>query len=161
MAKPTREDVLRVLDYDASTGTLSWKVSNKVAGTLSTHRGRRYRRIKIKKRIYMVHQLIWLLETGQWPDRDVDHIDGDGTNNRISNLRLASRRENMGNQVRHRDNNSGCKGVSWHKGAGKWQAGIGHNNRRIHLGLFDNLNDARRAYAEAANRYFGAFARCV
>ena len=54
---------------------------------------------------------------------------------------------------------SGCKGVAWHKKAGEWQAGIGHNNKRIHLGLFDKLEDARQAYCEAAKKLHGEYAR--
>jgi hypothetical protein len=75
----------------------------------------------------------------------VDHINGDTLDNRRSNLRIVAHQNNMRNQAGPQKNNtSGILGVSWHKQRGKWNARIGHNGSKIHLGLFDNLEDATK-----------------
>jgi hypothetical protein len=89
----------------------------------------------------------------------VDHVDGDGLNNRRSNLRIATRAENNRNAAVRKDNTSGFKGVHWHKGDGRWQAQIRVAGKRIRLGAFDTPEAAHAAYCEAAARYHGAFAR--
>lgn len=88
-----------------------------------------------------------------------DHIDGDGLNNRRSNLRLATPSENARNQRRSRDNTSGFKGVWWHKGRRKWQAQIMAGGRQQYLGLFNTAEAAHAAYCEAAKSLHGEFAR--
>lgn len=90
---------------------------------------------------------------------DVDHINGDGLDNRRSNLRLATRSENMGNRPMQANNSSGFKGVTWNKKLNKWQAQIKGRGRSITLGCFDNLEEAALIYDEAARKYFGEFAR--
>jgi hypothetical protein len=91
--------------------------------------------------------------------RLVDHINSDGLDNRRVNLRPATNRQNQQNTRRRSDNTSGYKGVHWHALRGRWRAEITTDSRRIHLGLFDDPIQAARAYDEAANRYFGEFAR--
>lgn len=88
----------------------------------------------------------------------VDHIDRDGLNDRRSNLRLATTAQNCANTKLSSKNTSGHKGVSWNKAAGKWHAKICVNRRQIHLGLFDDINDAIRVRREHAVRYQGEFA---
>lgn len=88
-----------------------------------------------------------------------DHINGDGLDNRRSNLRLATHAENECNQRRHSNNTSGYKGVSLHKATQKWRASISINGIRKHLGLFDTAQDAYGAYCEAALKLHGEFAR--
>lgn len=89
----------------------------------------------------------------------VDHIDGNPLNNTRSNLRICSNTENVRNQRRHKNNTSGFKGVSWHANRGKWRAYITPNRKQIHLGLFDNTEDAARAYDAAALEHYGAYAK--
>jgi hypothetical protein len=87
-----------------------------------------------------------------------DHIDHDGSNNTKRNLRLCTRNQNGKNQRRRTDGRSKYKGVSWHKGDGRWHARIYHNGRCHHLGRFRREIDAARAYDRAARRLHGSFA---
>lgn len=87
----------------------------------------------------------------------VDHINGDGLDNRRINLRLATRHENMRNQHNQRSN-SGYRGVSWHRTRKKWGARIRYANKLWHLGWFDDPKEAALAYNKAALEYFGEFA---
>ena len=96
---------------------------------------------------------------GAEPGVLVDHIDGNGLNNRRSNLRLATNAENMRNARGHLDSASGAKGVSWHKGAAKWRAAIMADRQEHYLGLFDTVESAHAAYCDAAKRLHGQFAR--
>jgi hypothetical protein len=87
-----------------------------------------------------------------------DHIDHDGLNNQIANLRKCTQTQNRANQRRSKNNTSGAKGVRWHPVARKWQARITVKRQELYLGLFLNKTDASAAYDAAALRYFGEFA---
>jgi hypothetical protein len=89
----------------------------------------------------------------------VDHINGNGLDNRRCNLRPCTNSQNLCNRGRTRNNTSGYKGVSWDKRAHKWEASIGVDGKHKHLGRFDSREDAARAYNEAAKRLHGNFAR--
>ena len=98
--------------------------------------------------------------TGVDPKEDViDHIDGDGCNNKFANLRLCSNSENGFNRSLNANNTSGFKGVCWHKRSQKYMAYIKSNYKRIHLGLFDSPELAHMAYCKAAAELYGDFAR--
>ena len=93
-----------------------------------------------------------------WPM--VDHRNGDGLDNRRSNLRPATHSQNMGNKRRYRNNTSGFKGVTRNTGTGRpWRAVIKADGRRVHLGYFDTAEDAAHAYDRAAIDLHGEFAR--
>jgi len=89
---------------------------------------------------------------------DVDHIDGNGLNNRKSNLRLCTHAENVHNSRPMRNGSSKYKGVCWHKTYKKWYSSIGKTGKRFYLGRFDNEIDAALAYDKKAKELFGEFA---
>lgn len=101
------------------------------------------------------HTVIWAYYTGEWPDGEIDHIDGDRGNNRIENLRCVDKSTNQRNASRREDNTSGQVGVSFHKASGRWNARISTNGRRVFLGSFPEFEDAvaARKAAEAELGY--------
>ena len=111
-----------------------------------------YRGVKIDDRYELTHRVIFKEFHGFIPDNhQIDHIDGDKTNNRISNLRAVTQQENSENQHNpHKDGMSGHKGVSFHKASGRWQAAIMNRGKQIYLGLYESSEKAANAYAEAA-----------
>lgn len=92
-------------------------------------------------------------------DKQVDHKDGNGLNNRRYNLRIATNRQNAQNRPIPASNTSGYKGVSLYKRTGKWWTRIRVNGRLIHIGYFTDITEAAVAYDTAARHYFGEFAR--
>mgnify|MGYP000851944013 FL=1 len=93
------------------------------------------------------------------PDEEVDHVNGDGLDNRRCNLRLCTHAENGRNQRRPTNNTSGVKGVSWNSGRGRWEANIKTGGVSHFLGYFDSIDAAARAYDAAALAEHGEFAR--
>lgn len=87
----------------------------------------------------------------------VDHADSNKLNNNVNNLRYATRRENSQNATISKRNTSGCKGVAWQKKAKKWEAHIMIGGTKVHLGLFNSLEDAKQARIRRANQAFGEF----
>ena len=102
-----------------------------------------------------LHRAIMRAPTGM----EVDHIDGNGLNNRRSNLRLATHAENGRNARIRSDNTSGFKGVFQHKRDGSWRAQIHVDGRNKYLGVFRTPEDAHAAYVQAAANLHGPFAR--
>lgn len=157
-----------ILDYDPETGQFRWKqrfdvgnawnarMAGKVAGWVH---GDGYVGIGINGAIYQAHRLAWLWMTGKWPDDQVDHRDGNRSNNRFYNLRPATQAENCRNTRRPRNNTSGYKGVCFIKRTQRWRAQIRINRKRIYLGEFDAPEIAYQVYSRAACELHGDFAR--
>ena len=104
-----------------------------------------------------IHRLIMGLSASD--KREVDHINGNTLDNRKSNLRICLHSENVRNRRRNNVHTNGYKGTTFHKSKYKWQAQIGYQGKRIHLGYFDTQEEAYAAYCAAAVKYFGEFAR--
>lgn len=135
-----RPDELReICGYDPYSGKFSGKTG---VESFSVHMSSGYQIVSIKNKKYKAHRLAWLCVNGEWPLGEIDHINRDKSDNRISNLRVVSRSENMQNRSMASNNTSGHKGVVWNKKAKKWQAQLKINQRLIHLGFFESKDDA-------------------
>jgi hypothetical protein len=158
------DEVRSLITYDAETGEFTWesrgsqdreskrwstRFAGKRAGRIDSHG---YRQIDMRGMTFLAHRLAFAMTYGRWPIGDIDHIDGDKTNNRISNLREATRRENMQNQTRRSNNKSGYSGVYWRTKKKKWLAKICANGKHHHLGTFDCPHKAHQAYLAAKQR---------
>jgi hypothetical protein len=101
-----------------------------------------------------LHQFIVSVPQG----KDIDHINGDGLDNRKCNLRICTRSENAANKCKYKKTRSRFKGVGWHKRGRKWEAQIMCNYKKIYLGLFDSELEAAQAYNKKALALFGEHA---
>ena len=135
------------------------KTKGKVAGNVFVSKsGTKYRYMKIDGKNHKAHQLVFFLYHGYVP-KEIDHIDGDGLNNCITNLRPASRSDNMKNQGVRSDNKVGTTGIWRDEQRNRWQAYIKVDKKQIHLGRFKDLNLAIQARKEAEIKYFGEWSR--
>jgi hypothetical protein len=156
-----------LLSYDPLTGVFLWLQDRggKRAGDEAGCRKRTYIAISVDDRVYRAHHLAWLYMTGEWPDPFVDHRDLDKHNNVWTNLRLATKSQNMANVGLIKSNKSGLKGVSRYRAGenyGKpWQAQIQKDGRTIYLGHYATKEEGHAAYCEAAEKIFGEFARAA
>jgi hypothetical protein len=178
---PTVEMLHRLLVCDAEAGRLFWRArtpdlfasgrqtaehncaswNSRWAGkeAFTADDGMGYRQGAIFGRLYRAHRVIWCMVHGAWPVEMLDHIDGNTSNNRLSNLRGATYAENNRN-VRSADGStSEYLGVFWSKSESRWVAAIKPQRRKITLGRFKDECDAARAYDAAARVHFGTFAR--
>ncbi len=154
---PTQEYLRSILRYDPETGFLYWKeiipcrinIGDR-AGTL-TQDG--YISIKVGGRSYRAHRIICCMVYGEFPLDEVDHIDHIKHNNRLENIRLATRLENMRNQIMHITNTSGATGVCWDRRRCKWLARIHIEGKSNFLGYFKEKSDAIQARATANIKY--------
>jgi hypothetical protein len=159
----TAERLREVLSYDPKEGVFVWRVSPtrrvKAGAIAGSTNNRGYRRIGIDGKSYHASRLAWFYIHGEWPEREIDHRNVDPSDNRISNLRLATRSENCANKRRAATNSSGMKGVVRRRDMNKWHAKIWKNGVHYHLGYFSTPEAAHAAYSKAANDLFGEFAR--
>ena len=152
-----------VLDYDPDTGNFTWRVGKSGAAGIGQIAGgptdRGYWRIEVDGTRYRAHRLAWLYMTDEWPSDQIDHINGTRSDNAWANLRLADNHLNHANSKTPSNNSSGFKGVSWVQARNKWAAYIKVNCKRLHLGYYNAPEDASAAYADAARKHWGEFAR--
>lgn len=154
------EDVRERLSYDPETGLFVWKDSRRPGW-----RGKRagcknsanYINIKFLGRSYQAHRLAWLITTGEWPVKDIDHENRDRSDNRWSNLREVDQSQNCANTPLYSNNSSNFKGVSFHIHRQKWQDNIQVNNNQKYLGIFNTPEQAYEVYLKAAKEAFGDF----
>jgi len=152
-SKITAERLREMLSYDPETGVFIRLIttSNRAPkGSVSgRNNGNGYLRMMVDGQTYYAHRLAWFYVYGTWPANEIDHRDGDGTNNRIDNLRQATHAQNGQNQPLRITNKSGMPGVSWLKSYQKWEAYIWLNCEKIGLGYFDDKKEAGEAYLNA------------
>ena len=121
-----------------------------IAGTLG---GRGYIDIGIDGKRYKAHRLAWLYIHGEFPSNklQIDHIDGNRTNNNIANLRVVTASQNLQNIKSAKSHNITSKilGVSWFKRDKKWQVEISVNKKKLYLGRYNDLEEAKSVYLSA------------
>jgi hypothetical protein len=141
----TQEKLKELLSYDRSTGVFTWAKARpkiqkgNIAG--STHPSG-YIRITVGGKRYQAHRLAWLFVNGSFPDHDIDHLNHCRSDNRISNLRSVTHKENGKNQSLYSSNTSGFTGVSFDKRDKKWISQIIVDGKYICMGRFANIEDA-------------------
>ena len=151
-ASLTQERLMSLVSYDAETGVFTWRITRRncktgaVAGSLL----KGYLRISIDSKIYAAHRLAWLYTYGCWPSGEIDHINRVRNDNRLCNLREATRELNTQNANVRVDSPYGIRGVTKHKYSNKYRARIQANKKAMLLGLFDTPEEAAAAYAAAA-----------
>jgi hypothetical protein len=179
---PPADYLRQLLELDAATGVLRWrertpemfpsgsrcapevicKTWNKLhAGKVAGYSHSRYGHLQVKLPVgkFLAHRLVWIMHFGDQPPEVIDHIDGDGSNNRPTNLRAASYAQNMANRKKQRSQaSSKFKGVRLAPYG--WVSRIGHKNERIHIGVFSTEEEAAKAYDCEARRIFGHYAKC-
>lgn len=155
------QDLLReVFDYDHETGDLIFKAKDSMTAEnrrwntryagrpCGSENSQGYLHVKLLGKKEKVHRMVFLFHKGYLPDV-IDHADNDKLNNRIENLREATRSENNRNARRRADNKSGIKGVTWHNQHQKWYATIRCEGKAKFLGLFANKVAADTAVKKA------------
>lgn len=161
---PSQEEINKLLRYEPDTGEFFWRVNrgrhgrNWAGSRTGSDRGDGYIRLIIGSRRYFAHRVAWLLVHGTEPEGEVDHINGNPSDNRISNLRIATHAQNISNSGKRKNNTSGFKGVSRGRTTG-FRATIFLHGKQIHLGSFVTKEEAYAAYCKAARDLHGEFAR--
>lgn len=139
-----------LLHYDEGTGVFTWVGHDKqpwINGTVAGGDSHGYVAIRIDGTLYLAHRLAWLYVHGSWPEFCIDHVNGDRGDNRLCNLRDVPHEDNTRNQrTPGAANRSGYLGVTWHKAAKKWQAGVKFKGVFHHAGTFDDPAKAHEAY---------------
>lgn len=177
---PTADFIRQILDYNQETGDFVWrkrsvslftngrqsaehncsiwngKFAGKKAGCISNNG---YLKIRINDTLYLGHRIAWIHYYGTNPDCDIDHLNMIRCDNKISNLRMANRSQNMANTLVHNDSTTGIKGVYFDKRRNKYCARICVSGRTLSLGSFEDPKEAGNAYIKASIKYFGAYQR--
>lgn len=160
------ERLKQFISYDPETGRFHWirippnahriKVGQEVGWLVASG----HRRTKFGGKMHQLHILAWVLHYGPVPDGfEVDHRDGNPSNNVLSNLRLATRSQNMQNMKMRASNKTGVKGVNWNKNHGKFQVQICLNRKKHHGGYFDTIEEAAQRARELRTEVHREFAR--
>lgn len=134
------EELRATFEYHEG-GYLIRKNTGKPCGQHANH-SNGYARVNVGGRMLYAHSVIYAINHGKMPTNQIDHINKDRIDNRIENLREVSSSENSHNYKKPKTNTSGFTGVSWKTQAQKWVSYIWVNNKKIHLGLFENFEDA-------------------
>ena len=156
-------DQATLIDYfEYNNGDLFWKkrASQKIQiGDKVGHKSKNgYIVVRLKNQYLYAHRIIFMMHHGFYPE-EVDHIDGNPSNNCIENLRAATRQQNSFNTKIKNSSSTGVKGVGIHKPTGYFKVSIKVDGKSIHLGYTKDLTEAKQMYDEASKLYHGEFAR--
>lgn len=153
------------ITYDMKNGNFYWlrhpsrkSKSGQLAGSNNSEG---YRVIRINKKDYYGHRLAWFYVTEKWPENDIDHIDGNKSNNAFRNLREATRSQNNANQKLSKRNKSGYKGVCWDNKEERWIAQTRSNGKMVFIGYFDDPLLAHEAWKAKMTELHGTFVRAA
>lgn len=160
--KLTVERLRELLDYCPETGVFArkkasgrgFRPSGKKAGGVAGHD---YVRISVNGSRYYGHHLAWLHYYGSWPERLVDHVDGNGANNAIKNLRYATSSQNLMNANAREDGIPGVRGISKRKDTGAYTAYLNKDGKRHLLGCYPTLEEAIDARVAAEEEHFSGY----
>jgi hypothetical protein len=157
MSKLSHDLLKSLVKYEPSTGKFTalvvsgkWTKLGMEIGCINKHG---YRQICINGKIYRSARLAFFYMKGHWPEKLIDHHDGNKLNNRWDNLRPANHSQNTANSNRYV-----TKGARYEPARKKWKVDIRIGGKKTFIGRFDKLEDARAAYAKAADKTFGEFA---
>lgn len=149
-----------LVTYNPETGIFTFNstrggnLSGDIAGSLH-HLG--YVFLMIDRETYTAHRLAWFYCFEEWPTKFIDHIDKNRSNNRLDNLREASREENACNMKIRKDNTTGYKGVSLDKKTGRFMSRLTVNKKVLYLGMFKTAEEASKAREDKAKELQGDF----
>jgi len=163
----TAEQARALLRYEPDTGRLFWRERARDtchsenswlrwntlysgAEAFTSIDGNGYKHGRVLGSKHKAHRIIWLMQTGRFPEEQIDHINGVRADNRLENLRAVTNAENQKNKSLQRDNSSGSNGVSWSKTRNRWMAYININGRMKNLGRFKTIEEAIQARSEAS-----------
>lgn len=158
----TQEFLRANLSYDPETGIFTWlsSRSNVRAGAKAGRVNQwGHRTIRLLGKYYLAHRLAWFLIYGKWPIEDIDHINMVPDDNRISNLREATKSQNHYNRKVRADSRTGVKGVCLIPKTGRYEVRIRAEGKKIRIGNFKTLEEAQAAYAAASQRHHGEYGR--
>ncbi len=136
----TYEEASNLFSYSPENGIVRRLLTGCIVGSLTSDG---YLTVYRLGKNYRLHRLAWLLTYGEWPEKFIDHINGDRKDNRIKNLREVLNSENLMNCKRYSNNKSGIKGVSWDKKRRKWRVTLTASKKTSHLGYLESLEDAK------------------
>lgn len=153
----TQSRLRQVFNYDSITGVVTRRMCtanrHKLGEVVGVRGARGYLQATVDSQKHPLHRLIWVWVHGVWPPNDLDHWNRNRADNRLKNLRPATRSENNHNQGLSKRNTSGFVGVSWDESRKAWIASIGYDNKLRYLGRYPTPEEASRAYL-AAKRIF-------
>ena len=157
-------DILRQLfQYDPETGIIIRATSRRGHSKKGDHAGtvsdNGYLNINYKNKIYRAHRIAWKLFYDEEPPVQIDHINGNRLDNRICNLRKATRSQNNMNKTTCINSKTGITGVNFNGRKNRWRVRIGINSKKIHIGTYNSFDEAVAARKAAEAKYHGEYAR--